>query len=65
MQCFISIDGIPIFIHSYKSIMGNIIGNFLPWCKQVLAYMTQMSGEDRTGFGTKFWGNISYFCLVF
>lgn len=50
MQCFISIDGIPIFIHSYKSIMGNIISNLLLWCKQVLAYMTQMSGEDRTGF---------------
>lgn len=57
MQCFISIDGIPIFIHSYESIMGNIISNFFLWCSQALAYMTQVSGEDSTRFGTRFWGN--------
>lgn len=54
MQCFISIDGISIFIRSYRSIMGNIISNFLLWCSQVLAHTTQASGEDRTGFGTGF-----------
>lgn len=47
MQYFISIDGIPIVIHTCRSIMGNTISNFCLWCSQVLAHMTQVSG--RTG----------------